>query len=154
MAGPVVLSLKKTHGFEQKTTTPATVNPSLWRQTRLNGFQGLFKVADRVYQSRGLGDSNMTIVESDTGVIVVDTLIATETAQAGMHFYFQHRPPQAGGRRHLHAFPRGPHQRGAGRRQRGRRPHGQGRLRREELLAMLDDFSLGFPIVEPRPAKG
>jgi alkyl sulfatase BDS1-like metallo-beta-lactamase superfamily hydrolase len=90
--GRVVLSLKKTHGFEQQTTTPATVNPSLWRQTRLNGFQGLFKVVDRVYQIRGLGDSSMTIVESDTGVIVVDTLIATETAKAGMDLYFQHRP--------------------------------------------------------------
>ena len=51
-----MLSLKKSYGFEQQNNAPATVNPSLWRQAQLNGFQGLFKVTDRVYQIRGLGD--------------------------------------------------------------------------------------------------
>jgi alkyl sulfatase BDS1-like metallo-beta-lactamase superfamily hydrolase len=32
---------------------PATVNPSLWRQAQLNMNNGLFKVADRIYQVRG-----------------------------------------------------------------------------------------------------
>ena len=91
-AGRVVLSLNKSYGFEQQANAPATVNPSLWRQAQLNGFHGLFKVTDRVYQIRGLGDSNLTIVESDTGVIVIDTLIAVEMAKAGMDLYFQHRP--------------------------------------------------------------
>ena len=32
---------------------PASVNPSLWRQSTLNNINGLFKVTDRVYQVRG-----------------------------------------------------------------------------------------------------
>lgn len=71
---------------------PATVNPSLWRQAQLNNFHGLFKVADRLYQIRGLDDSNMTIVESDSGLIVVDTLSAMESAKAAMDLYFENRP--------------------------------------------------------------
>src|SRR5215471_17385715 len=71
---------------------PPTVNPSLWRQAQLNTFNGLFKVVDRIYQIRGLDDSNMTIVESDTGVIVIDTLSAAESAKAAMDLYYQHRP--------------------------------------------------------------
>jgi alkyl sulfatase BDS1-like metallo-beta-lactamase superfamily hydrolase len=71
---------------------PATVNPSLWRQAQLNNFNGLFKVVDRIYQIRGLDDSNMTIVESNTGLIVIDTLSAAESAKAAMELYYQHRP--------------------------------------------------------------
>ena len=32
---------------------PPTVNPSLWRQAQLNTINGLFKIADGVYQIRG-----------------------------------------------------------------------------------------------------
>jgi alkyl sulfatase BDS1-like metallo-beta-lactamase superfamily hydrolase len=71
---------------------PSTVNPSLWRQAQLNTFNGLFRVVDRIYQIRGLDDSNMTIVESNTGLIIVDTLSATESAKAAMDLYYQHRP--------------------------------------------------------------
>ena len=71
---------------------PATVNPSLWRQAQLNTFNGLFKVVDRIYQIRGLDDSNMTIVESDTGLIVIDALSAAESAKAAMDLYYQNRP--------------------------------------------------------------
>jgi alkyl sulfatase BDS1-like metallo-beta-lactamase superfamily hydrolase len=71
---------------------PATVNPSLWRQAQLNNFHGLFKVTDRLYQIRGLDDSNMTIVESDSGLIVIDTLSVAESAKAAMELYFQNRP--------------------------------------------------------------
>jgi alkyl sulfatase BDS1-like metallo-beta-lactamase superfamily hydrolase len=71
---------------------PPTVNPSLWRQAQLNNFHGLFKVVDRLYQIRGLDDSNMTIVESDTGLIIVDTLSAAESAKAALELYYQNRP--------------------------------------------------------------
>jgi alkyl sulfatase BDS1-like metallo-beta-lactamase superfamily hydrolase len=70
---------------------PATVNPSLWRQARLNNFNGLFKVTDRVYQIRGLDDSNMTIVEADSGLIIIDTLSAAESAKAAVELYYQNR---------------------------------------------------------------
>lgn len=71
---------------------PPTVNPSLWRQAQLNNIHGLFKVTDRVYQLRGYDLANMTIVEGDTGLIIIDPLLATETAKAALDLYFAHRP--------------------------------------------------------------
>jgi alkyl sulfatase BDS1-like metallo-beta-lactamase superfamily hydrolase len=61
---------------------PASVNPSLWRQARLNGIHGLFEVADGVYQVRGYDVSNMTWIRGRTGWIVVDPLTSVEAAAA------------------------------------------------------------------------
>jgi len=63
---------------------PPSVNPSLWRQAKLNGIHGLFKVADGVYQVRGYDLSNMTLIRGRTGWIVVDPLTAKETAAAAL----------------------------------------------------------------------
>ncbi|WP_327435506.1 MBL fold metallo-hydrolase [Streptomyces sp. NBC_01201] len=71
--------------------TPDTVDPSLWRQARLLSQQGLYRVTDRIYQVRGLDLSNMTLVEGDTGVIVIDPLISAETAAAALRLYRDHR---------------------------------------------------------------
>lgn len=71
---------------------PDTVNPSLWRQGQLVAKGGLFEVAERIYQVRSLDISNLTIVEGDTGLIVIDPLISAETAKAAMDLYFEHRP--------------------------------------------------------------
>ncbi|MRH90724.1 MBL fold metallo-hydrolase [Nocardia sp. SYP-A9097] len=70
---------------------PETANPSLWRQGQLADKQGLFQVAERVYQVRNLDLSNMTLVEGDTGVIVIDPLISAETAAAAFALYTAHR---------------------------------------------------------------
>jgi len=70
---------------------PETVHPSLWRQSSLAATQGLFEVTDGIYQVRGYDLSNMTIVEGDTGVIVIDPLISTETAAAALALYRKHR---------------------------------------------------------------
>ncbi len=70
---------------------PETANPSLWRQSQLCARQGLFEVTGGIYQVRGLDLSNMTIVEGDRGVIVIDPLISTETAAAALALYRQHR---------------------------------------------------------------
>ncbi|MGW5073861.1 alkyl/aryl-sulfatase [Rhodococcus sp. NPDC004095] len=70
---------------------PPTVHPSLWRQSQLCAMQGLYEVADGIYQIRGLDLSNMTLVEGDTGVIVIDPLISAETAAAGLALYREHR---------------------------------------------------------------
>jgi linear primary-alkylsulfatase len=70
---------------------PPTVNPSLWRQSRLAAIHGLFEVADGIYQVRGLDLSVMTIVEGDTGVLVIDPLISTECASAALGLYREHR---------------------------------------------------------------
>lgn len=73
-------------------SAPATVNPSLWRNATLNASAGLFRVVDHVYQVRGFDGAVMSIIEGDTGVIVVDPLGNAETAAAGMALYFRHRP--------------------------------------------------------------
>ena len=78
--------------FLEKDRAPATVNPSLWRQAQVNQIHGLFKVTDRVYQVRSLDLSNMTIIEGDTGLIVVDPLLSMQTAKAALDLYLQHRP--------------------------------------------------------------
>jgi len=61
---------------------PDTVHPSLWRQSALTARQGLFEVTEGIYQVRGLDLSNVSFVEGDTGVIVIDPLISVETAAA------------------------------------------------------------------------
>jgi alkyl sulfatase BDS1-like metallo-beta-lactamase superfamily hydrolase len=74
---------------------PETVNPSLWRIARLNRHHGLFKVTDGIYQIRGFDIANMTIVESETGIVLIDALTAAEAARAGLDLYFKHRPKRA-----------------------------------------------------------
>jgi linear primary-alkylsulfatase len=70
---------------------PETVHPSLWRQSQLTSIQGLFAVTDGIYQVRGIELSNMTLVEGDAGVIVIDPLISAECAAAGLALYRKHR---------------------------------------------------------------
>jgi alkyl sulfatase BDS1-like metallo-beta-lactamase superfamily hydrolase len=70
---------------------PVSVNPSLWRQSMLAAKQGLYEVVEGIYQVRGLDLSNLTVVEGDTGVIVIDPLISTETAAAALALYRKHR---------------------------------------------------------------
>jgi len=77
---------------------PESVNPSLWRQSKLVAKHGLFEVVPGVYQVRGLDLSVMSVIEGDTGVIVVDPLISEETASAAMALYRKHR-----GDRPIHA---------------------------------------------------
>jgi alkyl sulfatase BDS1-like metallo-beta-lactamase superfamily hydrolase len=83
---------QRAYGFEAGEQAPATVNPSLWRQARLDNEAGLFQVTGRMYQVRGIDLANMTIVEGDTGLIVIDPLLSTETAHAALELYYQHRP--------------------------------------------------------------
>jgi alkyl sulfatase BDS1-like metallo-beta-lactamase superfamily hydrolase len=88
--GRVVWSLEP-YGFLAEEKAPATVDPSLWRQSRLNMNHGLFEVVPGVYQVRGLDIANMTLIEGDHGVIAVDTLTSIEGARAAMELYFKHR---------------------------------------------------------------
>ncbi len=81
--------------IKQGAAAPATVNPSLWRQSQLLMYAGLFQVTDRVYQVRNADASNITFIEGDTGLIVVDPLISAETARAALNLYYQHRPKKA-----------------------------------------------------------
>jgi alkyl sulfatase BDS1-like metallo-beta-lactamase superfamily hydrolase len=82
------------YGFLSSENAPPTVNPSLWRQAQLNMHHGLFEVTDRIYQIRGFDLANMTLIEGETGVIVVDTLTSIEGARAGLELYRKHRGPR------------------------------------------------------------
>jgi alkyl sulfatase BDS1-like metallo-beta-lactamase superfamily hydrolase len=70
---------------------PDTVHPSLWRHARIDTRPGLYEVCDGVYQVRGYDVSNMTLVEGERGVVVVDPLISVECARAALELYFEHR---------------------------------------------------------------
>ncbi|MFB4320247.1 alkyl/aryl-sulfatase [Actinomadura sp. 21ATH] len=70
---------------------PESVHPSLWRQSQLCAKQGLYEVTTGIYQVRGLDLSNMTLVEGDRGVIVIDPLVSVETAAAALKLYREHR---------------------------------------------------------------
>ncbi|MDW6017532.1 alkyl sulfatase dimerization domain-containing protein [Vibrio plantisponsor] len=65
---------------------PDSVNPSLWRNAQLNMINGLFEVADGIYQIRGYDLSNITFIKGNTGWIVFDPLISQETAAAALKF--------------------------------------------------------------------
>lgn len=70
---------------------PDSVHPSLWRQSQLCAKQGLYEVVPGIYQVRGLDLSNISFIEGDTGIIVIDPLISTETAAAALGLYRAHR---------------------------------------------------------------
>jgi alkyl sulfatase BDS1-like metallo-beta-lactamase superfamily hydrolase len=74
---------------------PDSVHPSLWRQCQLLANHGLFEVVPGVYQVRGLDLSNMTIIEGESGIVVVDPLTCVETAAAALALYRRNRGDRA-----------------------------------------------------------
>ena len=90
--GKTVWDINAFSFIKEGAPAPDIVNPSLWRQSQLLTYAGLFKVTDRVYQVRGADASNINFIEGDTGIIVVDPLISVECARAALDLYYQHRP--------------------------------------------------------------
>jgi alkyl sulfatase BDS1-like metallo-beta-lactamase superfamily hydrolase len=90
-SGSVLWNLGE-YAFIDGELAPATVNPSLWRMARLNMANGLFKVTDRLYQLRGFDIANMTVIEGDSGLILIDPLTTAEVARAALAHYLSHRP--------------------------------------------------------------
>ncbi|QDK39194.1 alkyl/aryl-sulfatase [Bdellovibrio sp. NC01] len=74
----------KAFEFTHGKKAPDTTNPSLWRQSQLTSLNGLFKVADKIYQIRGFDLANMTLIEGKNGWIIIDPLTSVETAAAGL----------------------------------------------------------------------
>ncbi len=70
---------------------PDTASPSLWRQGQLLLNDGLFEVVPGIYQLRGFDLSVMSVIEGETGVIVIDPLTVRETAAAAFALYTEHR---------------------------------------------------------------
>lgn len=89
--GSVVWDLAS-YNFLNGTTIPDTINPSLWRIAQLNYNHGLYLVTPGIYQVRGYDISNMTIIEGNTGLIIIDPLTAKETAKAALDLYYKNRP--------------------------------------------------------------
>lgn len=63
---------------------PPTANPSLWRQSRLTAIHGLFEVVPGIYQIRGYDLSVMTIIDGESGWIVIDPLLSAAPARASL----------------------------------------------------------------------
>lgn len=87
-AGDVVWDMDKWEFLDG--VAPDTVNPSLWRQSQIVSMAGLYKVTDGVYQVRGFDLSVTSWIRSDSGWIVVDPLISTETAAAAYDMIKKH----------------------------------------------------------------
>ncbi|MDH4106194.1 MAG: MBL fold metallo-hydrolase [Gammaproteobacteria bacterium] len=70
------------------TTEPFdSIHPSLQRQAVLNAHYGLYEVVPgHIWQARGFDLSNITFVRGDTGWIVFDPLVSSETAAAALAF--------------------------------------------------------------------
>ena len=86
--GAVVRDLRSVEFLEEPA--PDTANPSLWRNAQLTARHGLFKVADGIWQVRGLDLSNLTVIRGRTGWIIVDPLTTAEIARAAMALVARH----------------------------------------------------------------
>ena len=82
--GDTVIDLGAYDFLKADRAAPQTVNPSLWRQSRLLAIRGLFKVVDGIYQVRNIDLANITFVRGRTGWIVIDPLTSVETAHAAL----------------------------------------------------------------------
>lgn len=79
---------RRPYEFLSEAQAPDTVNPSLWRQARLDAVHGLFEVVPgKIWQLRGYDISVMTIVRGKSGWIVVDPLLSEEAAAAGWKLF-------------------------------------------------------------------
>ena len=70
-AGRIVWTLAGYEFLDAVEPAP-TVHPGLWAQARRNMAHGLFEVCERIYQVRGFDLANMTIIEGERGVIIID----------------------------------------------------------------------------------
>lgn len=75
------------YDFVRDTEAPDSANPSLWRNTQLNAYYGLFEVQEGIYQVRGYDLSNLTFVKSDNGWIILDCLATENTARAALELF-------------------------------------------------------------------
>lgn len=72
-----------------KGEAPPTVNPSLWRHMTILRKNGLFKLADGMWQVRGFDVSNMTVIAGKTGWILIDPLTNRETSAVALELVNQ-----------------------------------------------------------------
>lgn len=88
--GRVIFDASRFGYLGDDVPAPDTVNPSLWRQSQLLRRGGLYKVVDGVYQVRNNDIANLTVVEGDTGLVVVDCMASVEAATQSMAMIREH----------------------------------------------------------------
>ena len=88
--GTVTYDVERFEFLQGDGPAPDTVNPSLWRQSQLIYQPGLYKVTDRLHQVRNHDIGNLTIVEGDDGLIIIDCTTGIEPASAGLALYREH----------------------------------------------------------------
>ncbi len=85
-AGNIVWSMGR-YDFLLEDQDFDSIHPSLQRQAALNMNYGLYEVLPgRIYQLRGFDLANMTLLKGDTGWVIFDVLMSTETAAAALAF--------------------------------------------------------------------
>ena len=88
--GEVVFDFATVQDMAPGQERPDSVNPSLWRQSQLNSVGGLFKVTDGLYQARGSGAANLTIVDGPEGLVIIDCTASTDSARQGLELFREH----------------------------------------------------------------
>ncbi|WP_329113716.1 alkyl/aryl-sulfatase [Streptomyces sp. NBC_01465] len=88
--GRVIFDASRYDYISDDAPAPDTVNPSLWRQSQLIRKGGLYKVVDGVYQVRNNDIANLTVIEGDSGLVVVDCSASVEAATQGMAMIREH----------------------------------------------------------------
>ncbi|WP_328867160.1 alkyl/aryl-sulfatase [Streptomyces sp. NBC_00304] len=88
--GRVIFDASRYDYIDDDTPSPDSVNPSLWRQSQLIRKGGLYKVVDGVYQVRNNDIANLTVIEGDSGLVVVDCSASVEAATQGMAMIREH----------------------------------------------------------------
>ncbi|MFE6887365.1 alkyl/aryl-sulfatase [Streptomyces sp. NPDC057694] len=76
--------------IEDGAPAPDTVHPSLWRQMQIMKKGGLYKIHEGIFQVRNCDIGNLTVVEGDTGLVVVDCTASVEAASMSMRMIREH----------------------------------------------------------------
>jgi alkyl sulfatase BDS1-like metallo-beta-lactamase superfamily hydrolase len=88
--GHVIFDIDDYAYLADDAPAPDTVNPSLWRQSQVMKRGGLYKVVDGVYQARNSDVANLTIIEGDDGLVIVDCMAGVESAKQGLAMFREH----------------------------------------------------------------
>jgi alkyl sulfatase BDS1-like metallo-beta-lactamase superfamily hydrolase len=88
--GRVLFDIADFAWIEDETRAPDSVNPSLWRQSQVMHRGGLYRVTDRLYQVRNNDIANLTVVEGDDGLVVIDCTAGVESARQGLAMIREH----------------------------------------------------------------
>jgi alkyl sulfatase BDS1-like metallo-beta-lactamase superfamily hydrolase len=89
-AGQVVFDPAVYDFLADDAPCPDSVNPSLWRQSQLVRQGGLYRVVDGLYQVRNNDIANLTVVEGEDGLVVIDCMASVEAATQAMAMIRKH----------------------------------------------------------------